>query len=247
MKSLIALYRQHIYGIIGTLVIHILLVGFFLLTEINQKGENSENTIEFEIPVELLNIPEEPEASAQTLKNQEEESGESGENQFQHRTNTASNRGLQGGRDRFFDEAYEKEITEAKQLVEKVNHQLSREIADIGNIDMPEDVTEGKSEKEIKNVIYSGESNIEYHLGKRYHLRLPVPVYLARAGGVVTVDIQVDREGKVVTAKVKGNISIKDEQIFLYSKLAAERSVFNADGSAPALQSGTITYTFVPQ
>jgi hypothetical protein len=247
MKSLIELYRQHIYGIIGTLVFHIILIGIFLLTEINQKGEIREDTVEFEIPVELINQPEESESAAQELKNQNPAISGSAENPFQNATNTPSNRGLEAGRDHFFDDAYEKEIAEAKKLIDKVNDQLSREITDIRSIEMPEDVTEGKAENEIKNVIYSGESNIEYHLGKRFHLRLPIPVYLARGGGVVTVDIQVNREGKVVSAKVKGKSSITDEQIYLYSRVAAERSIFNADISAPALQTGTITYTFVPQ
>jgi hypothetical protein len=247
MKSLIALYRQHIYGIIGTLVFHILVVGIFLFTELNQKGEIGEDTIEFEIPVELINQPEEPEAAGQVLKNQNPALTASGETPFQKTTNTPSNGSLEAGRDHFFDDAYEKEIAEAKKMVNDVNEQLSKEITDIRDIEMPEDVTEGKTKNEIKNIVYSGESNIEYHLGKRFHLRLPIPVYLARGGGVVTVEIQVDREGNVVSAKVKGNNSITDEQIYLYSRVAAERTIFNADMSAPALQTGTIRYTFVPQ
>jgi hypothetical protein len=59
MKSLIELYKHHIYGIIGTLIFHCLLVGIFLLAEINHKGEIREDAIEIEIPVELINLAEE--------------------------------------------------------------------------------------------------------------------------------------------------------------------------------------------
>jgi hypothetical protein len=247
MKSLIELYRHHIYGIIGTLIFHCLVAVIFLITEINQKGEIREDAIEIEIPIELINQAEELQSAIQESNNQNPNVPGSGESPFQETTNIPSNRGLEASQDHFFDEAYEKEISEAKQLVDEVNDQLSKDIIDIRNIEMPEDVTEGKSEDEIKNVVYSGESNIEYHLGNRYHLRLPIPVYLARGGGVVTVEIQVNRAGIVVSARVKTNSLIKDEQIYLYSRIAAERTVFNIDMSAPALQSGTIRFTFVPQ
>jgi hypothetical protein len=247
MKSLIELYKHYIYGIIGTLIFHILLVGFILIAEIDDKGEIRGNAIEIEIPVELLNQAEELQAPSQESNNQNPNSPGSGETPMQETTNIPSNRGLVAGKDHFFDDAYEKEVAKAKQLVKDVNEQLSKEIKDIGDIEMPEDVTEGKPADEIKNLVYSGKSNIEYHLGNRVHLRLPIPVYLARGGGVVTVGIEVNREGKVVNATVKINGSIKDEQIYLYARIAAERTIFNMDPAAPVLQTGTITYTFVPQ
>jgi hypothetical protein len=247
MKSLIELYKHHIYGIIGTLIFHCLLVGIFLLAEINHKGEIREDAIEIEIPVELINLAEENQSANKETNNQNPNSPSSGETPSQETTNIPSNRSLEAGRDHFFDEAYEKEVAEAKKLVNEVNDQLSKDIIDIRNIEMPEDVNDGKTEDEIKNVIFSGKSNIEYHLGSRVHLRLPIPVYLARGGGVVTVNIEVNREGKVVNARVVTNVSVKDEQIYLYSRIAAERTVFNTDLSAPAIQTGTIRYTFVPQ
>jgi hypothetical protein len=247
MKSLIALYKYNIYGIIGTLLFHTILMGIFLISEINHEGGIREDAMEIEIPVELINQSEELEQDNQESKNQNPGIPGSDETPFRETSNIPSNGSLTTSRDRFFDDAYEKEIAEAKQLVNDVNDQLSKEIIDIGNIEMPEDVTEGRPENEIKNIVYSGESNIEYHLANRHHVRLPIPVYLARSGGVVTVDIQVNREGNVVSARVRTNSQVKDEDIYLYSRLAAQRTVFNIDASAPALQSGTIRYTFVAQ
>jgi hypothetical protein len=249
MKSLIELYKHHIYGIIGTLIFHILFMGIFLIAEIDHKGEIREDAMEIEIefPVELINQAEELQSANQESNNENPNFPSSGETPLQETTNMPSNRNLKAGKDQFFDEAYENEVAKAKQLVNEVNEQLSKEIKDISDIEMPEDVTEGKPADEIKNLVYSGKSNIEYHLGNRVHLRLPIPVYLARGGGVVTVEIEVNREGKVVNARVRINGAIKDEQIYLYSRIAAERTIFNADLSAPVLQTGSITYTFVPQ
>jgi hypothetical protein len=247
MKSLIALYRHHIYGIMGTLVFHIMLVGVFLVAGIHNEGEIRQDALEIEFSVESANQLEELRSFLQESYGQDPNIPRSGESPFQETTNLPSNRGLVAGSDRFFDDAYEKEIATAKQLVEEVKDQLSKEITDINGIEMPEDITEGKAESEIKNIVYTGKSNIEYHLGNRHHLRLPIPVYLARGGGVVTVDIQVNQNGKVVSARARTNVLITDEQIYLYSQVAAQRTIFTADPSAPALQKGTIKYTFIPQ
>lgn len=231
----------------GTLVFHILLVTFLWVTQINQNGEIRKDSLEVEIPVELLNTAEEPSASGAEAKIRNQENLVNGEVPPDAGTNAPSNRNFGSVKDKFFDEAYEKEIKSAQKLVEDVNAQLSRKIVDINSIAMPEDNTEGKTVEEIQHKIYSGKSNIEYFLGNRYHLRLPIPVYLARGGGVVTVDVEVNREGKVVSARARTNPSLRDETIYFYSEVAAQRSVFNSDPDAPAIQKGTIRYAFIPQ
>mgnify|MGYP001110025238 CR=1 FL=1 len=249
MKSFDTFYKNHIYGIIGTLVFHILVVGVFLIAEINQKSVIQENILEIEIPIELLEPGDDAQSSVIPGNESEMVPNDplSGESKISAITNQPSNRGMSHERDPFFNEEYQKEVDAAQKLVSDVNRQLAKEIADINSIPMPEDVTEGKAEEEIKNIIYSGESNIEYHLGERYHLRLPIPVYLAKGGGTVTVDISVNRDGRVISAKARPNPSIRDQEIFLYSQVAAQRTLFNADPHAAAIQNGTIRYTFIAQ
>jgi hypothetical protein len=99
----------------------------------------------------------------------------------------------------------------------------------------------------IENVVYTGESNIVYYLENRYHVSLPIPVYLTQSGGLIVVDIAVNRQGRVIEAEPRENPSIRDDQIYLYAKAAATRTIFNADPDAPNPQKGTIHYTFVPQ
>lgn len=229
----------------GTLVFHILLFSAFLLADVDIKGNVKEEAIVIEFPD---NIPE-PELPEEE---QQQDQGEKmpGADQL-NQSNVASNQtateNTTTSTDEFFDSEYMKEIEEARQLRSSVDNNLSKDVVDLSDIEMPVETTEGMDRDSIKNVIYAGESNIRYYLDNRYHVSLPVPVYLAQGGGTVVVDIKVDRSGKVIQATARDNKSIRDEQIFLYAQEAASRTRFNSDSNAPDPQSGTIEYTFVAQ
>lgn len=232
----------------GTLLFHILLFATFLLADIDMKGYMKEE----EILIEFPDLPEEPELLEEQLAEEAlDENMPSANENINNRSNVASNRlateNVTSSADEFFDEDYQRELEAAKQLVNDVNDQLSKEIVDMSDIEMPVETTEGMDRDSIKNIIYAGESNIIYYLENRYHLSLPVPVYLAQGGGTVIVDIEVNRQGRVTGAEARSNPSIRDQQIFLYARTAALRTVFNADPSAPSTQKGTIHYTFVAQ
>ena len=225
---------------------HILLFSAFLLAEVDMKG----NLKEEELLIEFPDLPPEEELTAEEIVKQEsdplpnEASSPLSETQ-NSRTNVASNRLAQN--DEFFDEDYLREVQAARDLVSDVNKQLSKEKVNLEDIKMPVETTEGMDPETIKNEIYSGESNIVYYLENRYHLQLPIPVYLAQDGGQVVVDIVVNRKGKVIQAEPRTNPAIRNDQIYLYAKAAASRTVFNADPDAPDPQRGTIHYTFVAQ
>ena len=74
-----------------------------------------------------------------------------------------------------------------------------------------------------------------------------IPVYLAKGGGTIIVDIAVDRQGRVIKAEPRNNNGVKDPMLPEYAQNAALRTLFNADQTAPKIQTGTITYTFVAQ
>lgn len=247
MNNLLKIYQRNVYGVIGTLVFHILLVGSFLLAEVDMKGNIREEPLVIEFP-DIL--PEEEEVKVQVEDNPEELSTPA-DKTVNNLTNAASNRLSDRSNtntpDKFFDDQYLKEINEAKQLVSNVNNQLSKEKLNIGDIKMPVETTEGMNPDSIKNTIYAGESNIVYYLENRYHVSLPIPVYLAKGGGKIIVDIVVDRNGRVTQATPRTDRSIQDEQIMFYARAAALKTLFNADPSAPAAQRGTIHYTFVAQ
>lgn len=240
MKRLLLLYRRNIYGVMGTLLFHIMIVALFILAEMDLKREMVEDAILIEFPV----VPEEELPAEAAQAEQQSSSAEPVTN-----TPSAATRlpGQVARRESFFDEAYQQEIDQARRLVSDVSNQLSKEIPDLSKIRMPEQITEGMDRDSIKNVIFTGDSNIEYHLDNRYHLRLPYPIYLARGGGTVIVDIEVNRQGRVITATPRRNSVVTDEQIYYYAQAAAQRTLFNADNLAPNPQRGTIRYTFKAQ
>lgn len=246
MMNLKKLYKENIYGIMGTLVFHIVLMSSFLLSEVKMKGKITEEPI----IIDLANIPEKKDEIPEESRRQPEQEDENAPSNQQYENITSkSNRGVNDApsKDAFFNEDYQKEIAQAQKLVSDVNKQLSKKIPDVKEFEMPEETTEGVDPDSIKNTIYSGESNIHYYLQNRYHVRLPIPVYLAQGGGKVTVDIWVSPAGQVIRAELRPGIRSGDPMLPEYARQAAERTVFNPDKTAPSPQKGTITYTFVPQ
>ena len=251
MSNIKELYRKNIYGVMGTLIFHILVFSFFWLSELNLtvKTEKEEAILlDFAFAEKMEEIPQEEkekqpdqnEASNQSMNNKQQ----SGSNRA---VNDAPNKNKTYKGDKFFDADYRKDIEDAKKMVADVNKQLSKKIPVVKKFEMPEATTEGQDPDSIKNVIYSGKSNIHYYLENRFHVRLPIPVYLAKSGGEVKVDIQVDRSGKVVKAEIKSSRGTSDPMLTEYALQAAERTLFNSDSKAPSVQKGSITYKFVAQ
>jgi hypothetical protein len=242
------IYYRNIYGVMATLAIHLIFIGILLVSQIRASKKMMEETVYIDFSMELAKIPEKLSEEEKNKLNQSSQSSQSrqGELASNRAVNDAS-RDASASRDPFFDKAYEAEIAAAKQLIGNVNKTLAQKIPKIGDIAMPEDNTEGKTREEVKQSNFKGKSNIHYFLENRYHLRLPIPVYLAEGGGEVTVDIVVERDGRVIEANPRPNTAISDMTIMAYAKQAAEKTVFNSDPSAPQRQKGTITYLFVPQ
>jgi len=227
-------------------VFHIILVTSFLLAEVEMKGNIKDEPLLIEFP-DIL--PEEEEIVPEKEKAEELAAPEI--RSTNNLTNAASNRlsveKSTTSKDKFFDEDYLKEVNDAKKLVSNVNNQLSKEKVNMDDIKMPVETTEGMNPDSIKNIIYTGESNIVYYLENRYHLSLPIPVYLTQGGGKIIIDIVVDRQGKVIQATPKAGQKVRDEQIIVYAQTAALRTLFNADPKAPSGQRGTIHYNFIAQ
>jgi TonB family protein len=81
----------------------------------------------------------------------------------------------------------------------------------------------------------------------RFSDYLEIPGYRCEGGGEVVVVIVVNRSGTVVSASVDGSRSASDDCMHSTALTAARRSRFNIDNNAPERQTGTITYTFIPQ
>jgi len=245
MHEIRKIYQKNIYGLMGTLVFHILLMSVFLFIELRTKDK-----IEIEETIYLdLALSEIKKLEPELKINKTEQLNDNKDMKLNHGRGSASNLAVNDAvaKDKFFDSKYQKEIEDAKNLVSDVNKQLAKKPTAIKKYEMPEATSEGTNPESVKNIIYSGKSNIHYFLEKRYHLKLPIPVYLAKGGGTIIIDIAVNRNGDVIKAEARPSSNIQDQMLPVYAAQAAERTTFNADPKAPEIQKGTITYTFVAQ
>lgn len=110
-----------------------------------------------------------------------------------------------------------------------------------------DDKGDSKSEND-KAGKYQGTCTVNYCFTDpvRNHKSLYIPAYTARGGGVVVLDVTLDRNGAVTNARVASSTNSSLNQIAIQAA-RNYKTRFNIDGSAPASHKGTITYTFVAQ
>lgn len=234
MNRIKKIYIQNRNGIIVTLLFHIIV---FIVLNINQfrtKTKFEESEILIDLPEQII----------QEITNKEQNNTtQAVENNV--RTNIASNRAA-NNTNKTLNDNYENELQRARDLVKDVSKQLSKEIPTIDDLKMPVEKSEGMNADSIMNKLYSGESNVEYYLKGRYHIELPIPVYLSQYAGIVEVAIKVNYSGKVISATIRSG-QTDNEQLLSYAKTAALRTTFNSTNTGEDPQNGTITYHFVAQ
>lgn len=93
-----------------------------------------------------------------------------------------------------------------------------------------------------------GANGISFDLTGRSPSSLPKPAYNTQAEGKVVVEVTVDQNGNVVSARagVKGSTT-SNKQLYEAAQKAAQKAKFDVSKNAPALQKGTITYHFMLQ
>lgn len=101
---------------------------------------------------------------------------------------------------------------------------------------------------------YDGQSTVSYIFRnpERFHDnpngedQLYTPAYTGKSGGVVVLDVWINRNGEVTGARVVKSANKELDKIALEA-VYNYRTKFKHNGSAPASHRGTITYTFVAQ
>ena len=114
------------------------------------------------------------------------------------------------------------------------------------NIDAGEQTASKKQEKK-KEIRFTGNSNIRYFIKNRHDIYMTNPLYTCPEymSGLVVVDIELDQSGKVTKAKYNPEKSTTTSECLIGSAVkAAYDSFFNADNTAPLIQTGYITYNF---
>ncbi|MDR0660559.1 MAG: energy transducer TonB [Prevotellaceae bacterium] len=94
---------------------------------------------------------------------------------------------------------------------------------------------------------YQGPSVLTYTLDGRRAIYLSNPAYKCERGGDITVNIEVNQNGYVVSAEIDKAKSIADPNLQAAAIQAAKSSRFTASYAAPKKQKGVIVYRFIPQ
>lgn len=84
-----------------------------------------------------------------------------------------------------------------------------------------------------------------FSLSGRSAVSLPQPTGDDNQGGVVVVAVDVDQNGRVISARggVRGSTTT-NASLIAQAEAAAKKARFNADANSPEIQSGTIRYYF---
>lgn len=243
-------FGRNIVGILGTLIFHMFLLILFLIIKIQALNEK------FELGVTIDFSQQKPEESTHIMQKIELTPAEAAYldrllSQTANVSNLASN----------IAEKLENELS-TKNYVDMVENELNQnrseewrrqqeEIQNKLNQEdfIPEETLQAK-DTEIDD--YKGPTNITYEFLEppvnRYKTYLPVPVYKCQGEGTVQVNIEVDRSGRVISAKAFAQQDFSDKEcIFEVAEIYALRTRFEGNLSAPKNHKARIIYKFIAQ
>jgi hypothetical protein len=224
-------------AIFGTITFHMVVFAIFthLTLDVDYERESAELLINFtedveELKTEEVEIPEVEESKVNIL----EEFSEPVTNQASNRASSEEVEELRNSM---------KSLNEARDNQEDLfsDEAVKREI----KVEDVESENLGSNEEVKKETSYTGRSTINYSLENRYSVKLQNPIYTCINGGLIVVDIEVDKNGRVIDAsynKRKSNTS--DECLIETSLKYAKMSRFNQKLEAPSKQKGWISYRF---
>lgn len=114
-----------------------------------------------------------------------------------------------------------------------------------GNDHLPGDKGQKDGVPDGDSYVGGGLGDGNYYLGDRAALDKPKPIYECQEEGKVVVDIQVDRNGKTVSATVGKGTTNSADCLTRRALEAALKTKWQAKNSAPLQQKGRITYHFI--
>lgn len=95
---------------------------------------------------------------------------------------------------------------------------------------------------------YAGKVMVSYKLSKREQRYLPIPGYKCKISGMVTVNVEVNKNGEVSSFSINEVQTTTSSECLRTEAVAyAKQSVFNSTLNANKKQKGTITYLFSAQ
>lgn len=148
-----------------------------------------------------------------------------------------------------------KSMEELKAMEQQEFERLAQERAERGEEIVVPELTPEKWDKKLymepaKPVKVAGNVTVAFDLigEPERGANIKVPAYQCKTGGVVLVDIEVDRDGQVRRAQINTGGSTTTEPCMLeLAGSAALSAAFSPAANAPSGQKGWIRFTFVAQ
>ncbi len=144
-------------------------------------------------------------------------------------------------------EALQQKLLEGQKSQQESLDKIDRDAAALREELKRESNVGAKSGDRDQDAFVKGNVVASFSLEGRTCHYMDIPAYLCENGGVVVVNISVNRNGKVIAASVERSASSSDNCLQREAESSAMACQFNTSASAPEPQRGTITYTFVAQ
>ena len=229
-------------GFYTTIIFHLVVIIICLLTAMQKVvSEETSFVLDFSKLEELERVEKQEELKAQASKELDDLlSGNASSSAYRNVAVDRSSRALKDDRFKNPNQVYD----EARELQRKLDASRAAAQREQG---ADEDAVSQDNLPDSNAPQYKGPSVISYSLDGRKAVSLPVPAYKCQGGGDVSVQIQVNRKGYVVSAAVIESVSSSDECLIRSAVAAAKRSRFRASSSAAEKQVGEIVYRFIAQ
>lgn len=241
-------YKKNIYGIMGTIIVHLIIAIIFMLIKLSSDYKNLDKGILIDlsaIPEEILERPNELDLPVQE--------GEYNVNDIHDiAVNEASIPEEQFDINEYIDQIKNEMISAGElaedNFIDQAKKEAESDVSLVYKEENPEEKTPGEKTAADMASDYQGPTRISYYLENRSHMRLPLPIYKCPDGGKVTVEITVNQYGMVISATVSEKESTTIDYCLQDAALkAARNSRFNSGTNFPERQKGTISYVFTSQ
>ena len=242
--------NKHIYGILGTLSVHLILAILFMLFKISALHEVNKQPV-------LITFEQEPQPVEKVVTKKEEKLVPDEKlKKMIHDipVNEALKKKENIDINKYINQVKEEMIRQGQLSQDNFIDEQSREQAEIEKelrkkLPVKEKTLSGDSltKSEIMASHYAGPTRVKYNLAGRIARNLVIPIYKCEGSGMVIVNIVVNRNGFVTEASIDTDRSDASTCMHETALRAARISRFDIDLNAPEKQKGTITYFFVAQ
>jgi len=162
-------------------------------------------------------------------------------------SNIAYNKEIENLKNNLSTELYEKQV-----MKELGIQSLKNDFKDLENYSEDENIAvnnlNNKENEESMSIPTNKKTTIKYFLKGRYARKQYVPVYLCKNGGLVTINIVVDKWGKVIYAEYSKEQSETSDPCLIEEAIKSSyKFLFNSDENAPLKQNGYISFYFINQ